>query len=127
MIKALAAKLFGSHSQRELKRVEPLADAVLAFEREYGALSNESLRGKTAKFKTRLAGGETLDDILPEALAAVREAAARVMGKTAYRVQVVGAIVLHQGRIAEMKTGEGKTLTAILAAYLNGLAGPYTS
>jgi preprotein translocase subunit SecA len=123
MIKALASKIFGSHSQRELKRIEPLADAVLALEREYNALTHEALRAKTAGFRERLANGETLDDLLIEALATVREGAARIMSKTAFRVQIIGAIVLHQGRIAEMKTGEGKTLTAILAAYLNALAG----
>jgi len=119
----LITKLFGSHSDRELKKIAPLADAVDRLEGEYRALSDEQLKAKTGEFKARLAQGETLDDLLPEAFAAVREAADRVLGMRPFRVQVIGGIVLHQGRIAEMKTGEGKTLVAVLPAYLNALAG----
>ena len=117
------AKLFGTPSQRELKRIQPTVDKILALEDEYRNLSEEALRGKTAWFKERLAQGETLDDILPEAFAAIREAADRVLGMRPYPVQLIGGIVLHQGRIAEMKTGEGKTLVAILPTYLNALTG----
>ena len=117
------AKLFGTPSQRELKRIQPVVDKILALEDEYRNLSEEDLRGKTALFKERLAQGETLDDILPEAFAAIREAADRVLGMRPYPVQLIGGIVLHQGRIAEMKTGEGKTLVAILPTYLNALTG----
>ncbi len=116
-------KVFGTRSQREVKKIRPLVNKVLALENEYGALSEEALKGKTAEFKARLAKGETLDDILPEAFAAVREAAWRVLGMKPYPVQIIGGIVLHQGRIAEMKTGEGKTLVAILPCYLNALTG----
>ena len=116
-------KIFGTRSQREVKKLQPLVNKVLALENEYGALSEEALKGKTAEFKERLAKGETLDDILPEAFAAVREAAWRVLGMKPYPVQIIGGIVLHQGRIAEMKTGEGKTLVAILPCYLNALTG----
>ena len=116
-------KIFGTRSQREVKKLQPLVNKVLALESEYGALSEEALKGKTAVFKERLANGETLDDILPEAFAAVREAAWRVLGMKPYPVQLIGGIVLHQGRIAEMKTGEGKTLVAILPCYLNALSG----
>ena len=119
----LITKIFGTRSQREIKRIQPLVDKILSLEEEYKALSEEELRGKTAIFKERLAQGETLDDILPEAFAAIREAADRVLGLRAYPVQLMGGIVLHQGRIAEMKTGEGKTLTAVLPLYLNALAG----
>ena len=107
-------KIFGTRSQREVKKLQPLVNKVLALESEYGALSEEALKGKTAIFKERLAKGETLDDILPEAFAAIREAAWRVLGMKPYPVQLIGGIVLHQGRIAEMRTGEGKTLTADL-------------
>ena len=117
------AKLFGTPSQREIKRIQPTVDKILALEDEYRNLSEEALRGKTAEFKERLAQGETLDDILPEAFAAIREAADRVLGMRPYPVQLIGGIVLHQGRIAEMKTGEGKTLVAILPTYLNALTG----
>ena len=117
------AKIFGTPSQRELKRIQPTVDKILALEDEYRNLSEEALRGKTAEFKARLAQGETLDDILPEAFAAIREAADRVLGMRPYPVQLIGGIVLHQGRIAEMKTGEGKTLVAILPTYLNALTG----
>ncbi len=119
----LLDKLFGTQSEREIKRLTPLVDKVMALEETYRALSDGELRGKTAQFRERLANGETLDGLLPEAFAAVREAADRVLGMRPYRVQVIGGIVLHQGRIAEMKTGEGKTLVAILPAYLNALAG----
>ena len=119
----LFTKLFGSSSQRELKSIYPIADKVDALEEEYKALTDTELQAKTPEFRERLAGGETLDDLLPEAFAACREAAWRVLGMRPYRVQVVGGIVLHQGRIAEMKTGEGKTLVATLPAYLNALTG----
>ena len=116
-------KMFGTRSQRELKKIQPTVDKILSLEEEYKSLSEEVLRGKTAEFKARLAKGETLDDILPEAFAAIREAADRVLGMRPYPVQLIGGIVLHQGRIAEMKTGEGKTLVAILPCYLNALTG----
>ena len=116
-------KLFGTRSQREIKKIQPTVDKILALEAEYKALSEEALRAKTQLFKDRLAAGETLDDILPEAFAAIREAADRVIGLRPYPVQLIGGIVLHQGRIAEMKTGEGKTLVAILPCYLNALTG----
>ena len=119
----LLTKLFGTRSQRELKKIQPLVDKILALEEHYCAISEEELRGKTAEFKARLAQGETLDDLLPEAFAAVREAAWRVLGMKPYPVQLIGGIILHQGRIAEMKTGEGKTLVAILPCYLNALNG----
>ena len=120
---SLFTKIFGTASQRELKSIYPIADKVDALEEEYKALTDAQLQAKTPEFKARLANGETLDDILPEAFAACREAAWRVLGLRPYRVQVVGGIVLHQGRIAEMKTGEGKTLVATLPAYLNALTG----
>ena len=116
-------KIFGSYSDRELKRIYPIADAIERLDSEYSKLSDDELRAKTDEFKTRLGKGETLDDILPEAFAAVREAAWRVLGMKPFRVQLIGGIVLHQGRIAEMKTGEGKTLVAVLPAYLNALTG----
>ena len=116
-------KLFGTRSQREIKKIQPTVDKILSLEDEYRALSEEELRAKTGLFKERLAQGETLDDLLPEAFAAVREAADRVLGMRPYPVQLIGGIVLHQGRIAEMKTGEGKTLVAILPCYLNALTG----
>jgi len=119
----LFTKLFGTRSQREIKQIQPLVDKILALEEEYKALSEDALRGKTAQFKQRLAQGETLDQLLPEAFAAIREAADRVLGMRPYPVQLIGGIVLHQGRIAEMKTGEGKTLVAILPCYLNALTG----
>ncbi len=119
----LITKIFGTRSQRELKKIQPLVDQVLALEEEYKALSDEELRGKTAEFKERLSQGETLDDLIPEAFAAVREASDRVLGMRPYPVQVIGGIILHQGRIAEMKTGEGKTLVAVLPCYLNALTG----
>ena len=119
----LFEKLFGTRSQRELKKIQPTVDKIIALEDEYKNLSEEALRGKTQEFKNRLAAGETLDDLLPEAFAAIREAADRVLGLRPYPVQLIGGIVLHQGRIAEMKTGEGKTLVAILPTYLNALSG----
>ena len=119
----LITKLFGTRSQREIKKIMPLVDKILALESEYKALSEAELKAKTAAFKTRLAEGETLDDLLPEAFAAIREAADRVLGMRPYPVQLIGGIILHQGRIAEMKTGEGKTLVAILPCYLNALTG----
>ena len=119
----LFTKMFGTRSDREVKKLAPTVDKVMALEEPYKKLSDDELRAKTQEFKTRLAGGETLDDLLPEAFATIREAASRVLGMRPYRVQVVGGLVLHQGRIAEMKTGEGKTLVAILPAYLNALTG----
>ena len=119
----LIQKIFGTYSQRELKSIYPIADKIEALEEEYRALTDEQLQAKTPEFKQRLQQGETLDDILPEAFAAVREAADLVLGLRPYRVQLIGGIVLHQGRIAEMKTGEGKTLVATLPAYLNALTG----
>ena len=119
----LFTKLFGTRSEREVKKIMPTVDKILSMEEEYRNLSEEELKAKTAWFKSRLEAGETLDDILPEAFAAVREAADRVLGLRAFPVQIIGGIVLHQGRIAEMKTGEGKTLTAVLPLYLNALAG----
>ena len=116
-------KIFGTRSQREIKKIQPTVDKILALEDDYKALSEEALKAKTAEFKNRLDQGETLDDLLPEAFAAVREAADRVLGMRPYPVQLIGGIVLHQGRIAEMKTGEGKTLVAILPCYLNALTG----
>ena len=120
---SLMKKLFGDYSSRELKSIYPIVDKIDALADEYKAMSDAQLKGKTQEFKDRLANGETLDDILPEAFATVREAADRVLGMRPYRVQLVGGIVLHQGRIAEMKTGEGKTLVATLPAYLNALTG----
>ncbi|MBQ8514059.1 MAG: preprotein translocase subunit SecA [Ruminococcus sp.] len=117
------SKLFGSYSTRELARIEPIKNKVLALEDEYKALSDAELKQKTFDFRERLETGETLDSMIPEALATVREAAARVLGKRPFPVQLIGAIVLHQGRIAEMKTGEGKTLVACVASYLNALPG----
>ena len=119
----LFTKLFGTRSEREIKKIRPTVDKILALEKEYKNLSEDALKAKTQEFKSRLAEGETLDDILPEAFAAIREAADRVLGMRPYPVQLIGGIVLHQGRIAEMKTGEGKTLVAILPCYLNALTG----
>lgn len=120
---SLLKKLFGDYSTKEIKRISGLKDKVLALENEYSALSDEQLQAKTPEFKERLQNGETLDGILPEAFAACREAAWRVLGMKHYPVQILGGIILHQGRIAEMKTGEGKTLVATLPAYLNALSG----
>ena len=119
----LITRIFGSYTDRELKKIYPIADAVEKLSEAYAAMTDEELRAKTDEFKKRLAEGETLDDILPEAFATVREAAWRVLGMKPFYVQLIGGIVLHQGRIAEMKTGEGKTLVAILPSYLNALAG----
>ena len=119
----LMKKIFGDYSSRELKSIYPIVDKIESMADKYKAMSDEALRAKTTEFKERLQNGETLDDILPEAFATVREAADRVLGMRPYRVQLVGGIVLHQGRIAEMKTGEGKTLVATLPAYLNALTG----
>ena len=116
-------KVFGTHSERELKRIYPLADKVESLAPMMAALSDEELRGKTKEYKARLNDGETLDDLLPEAYATVREAAKRVLKMEHYRVQIIGGIILHQGRIAEMRTGEGKTLVSTLPAYLNALEG----
>ena len=120
---SILSKLFGNYSEKELKRIKPLQQRVLDLEEEYRALSDEELKGKTFEFKNRLSKGETLDDLLPEAFAACREAGDRVLGMRHFPVQIIGGIVLHQGRISEMKTGEGKTLVATLPAYLNALAG----
>ena len=119
----LLKKIFGDYSSREIKRITPIKDKVLALDEEYSKLTDEELKAKTPYFKERLANGETLDDILPEAFAACREASWRVLGMKHFPVQILGGIVLHQGRIAEMKTGEGKTLVATLPAYLNALSG----
>lgn len=119
----LIEKIFGTHSENELKRIHPIVDRIEALEAEMQALSDTELKDKTREFKTRLEEGETLDDILPEAYAAVREAAKRSLGMRHYRVQLIGGIILHQGRISEMKTGEGKTLVSTLPAYLNALEG----
>ena len=120
---SLLTKIFGDYSSKEVKRVKPIADKVMALDEEYSALTDEQLQAKTAEFKQRLADGETLDDILPEAFATCREASWRVIGLKHFYVQIIGGIILHQGRIAEMKTGEGKTLVATLPAYLNALTG----
>ena len=120
---SLITKIFGTRSQREIKKIQPTVDKILSLEESYKQLSEEELKDKTRQFKERLVSGETLDDLLPEAFAAVREAADRVLGMRPYPVQLIGGIVLHQGRIAEMKTGEGKTLVAILPCYLNALTG----
>ena len=114
-------KLFGSYTDKELKKLYPIADQVEALNDEYSKLTDDELKAKTPEFKERLAQGETLDDILPEAFAAARDVCWRVLGMKPFRVQIIGGIVLHQGRIAEMKTGEGKTLVAVLPAYLNAL------
>jgi preprotein translocase subunit SecA len=119
----LLEKVFGTHSEREIKRIIPIVDKIEALEPEYIKLSDEALKAKTIEFKNRLKNGETLDDILPEAYATVREAAKRAIGQRHFRVQLIGGIILHQGRITEMRTGEGKTLTSTLPAYLNALEG----
>ena len=119
----LLKKIFGDYSAKEVKRVTPIKNKVLSLEEEYSKLSDKELQAKTPEFKERLAKGETLDDILPEAFAACREASWRVLGMKHFPVQIIGGIILHQGRIAEMKTGEGKTLVATLPAYLNALSG----
>ena len=119
----LINKIFGTYSERQLKKIYPLVDKIEALADKYKNMSNEELRGVTDVLRSRLDAGETLDDILPDAFAAVREADDRVLGKRPFRVQLIGGIILHQGRIAEMKTGEGKTLVATLPAYLNALTG----
>ena len=119
----LLKKLFGTTSEREVKAITPIVDKIEALDGTYSALTDEQLQAKTQEFKDRYQGGECLDDLLPEAFAACREAAWRVLGMKPYRVQLIGGIILHQGRIAEMKTGEGKTLVATLPAYLNALTG----
>ena len=119
----LVTSIFGTHSDRELKRIKATVDKVFSYEEEYAALDSAALVAKTQEFKDRYQAGETLDDLLPEAFATVREAAWRVLGMKPYRVQVIGGIILHQGRIAEMKTGEGKTLVATMPVYLNALTG----
>src|SRR6186713_1773738 len=123
MIQPLLAKVFGTQNERDLKRLRPIVDDVAAFEPTLEALSDEQLRAKTVEFRERLAKGETLDDLLPEAFAVVREAAKRTLGQRHYDVQMIGGMVLHQGRMAEMATGEGKTLVATLPLYLNALEG----
>ena len=120
---SLITKIFGTYSEKQIKKIIPIVDKIESLDAEYTAMSDDDLRGKTAEFKARLKNGETLDDILPEAFAAVREASWRVLGKKHFRVQLIGGVVIHQGRIAEMKTGEGKTLMATLPAYLNALTG----
>ena len=120
---SIIEKVFGTHSERELKRIEPIVKKIESYREEMGKLTDEELRGKTMEFKKRVAEGTSLDDILPEAYAVVREGAKRVLNQEHYRVQLIGGIVLHQGRIAEMRTGEGKTQTALLPAYLNALEG----
>ena len=117
------SKIFGSHSERELKRIYPIADKFESYKEAMGKLSDEELKDKTREFKKRLEDGATLDDILPEAFATVREAAKRVLGMEHFRVQLIGGIILHQGRISEMRTGEGKTLVSTLPAYLNAIEG----
>ena len=119
----LFEKVFGTHSEREIKRVIPIVDRIEALEPDYEKLSDEALRAKTTEFKNRIKNGETLDDILVEAYATVREAAKRTIRQRPFKVQLMGGVILHQGRIAEMRTGEGKTLMATLPAYLNALEG----
>ena len=119
----LMQKIFGTHSENELKRIYPIVDEVEALEPVMQKLSDSELKDKTREFKARLADGETLDDVLPEAFAVVREASVRVLGLRHFRVQIIGGIILHQGRISEMRTGEGKTLVSTLPAYLNALTG----
>ena len=116
-------KIFGTYSDRELKKVKPIADKVMALEGDMEKLTDAELKAKTSEFKERLKNGETLDDLLPEAFAVMREASWRVLGMKHFYVQVIGGVILHQGRIAEMKTGEGKTLVSTLPAYLNALTG----
>ena len=119
----LLSKLFPSYNDKELKKISKIVDVIESLEDKYKAMSDEELRACTDDFKSRIADGATLDELLPEAFAVVREASSRVLGMRHYRVQLVGGVVLHQGRIAEMRTGEGKTLVATLPAYLNALSG----
>ena len=121
MIGNLIKKVFGSKNDRELKRIQPIVDKINILEPEFQKLTDEQLKAKTGEFRERLVKGETLDEILPEAFAAVREASVRTLGMRHYDVQLIGGIVLHEGSIAEMKTGEGKTLAATLPLYLNAL------
>ena len=123
---SLLDKVFGTYSDREIKKIRPTMEKVLALDADMQKLTDEQLKNKTKEFQDRVAGGESLDDLLPEAFAVVREAAFRVLGMKHFPVQILGGIILHQGRIAEMKTGEGKTLVATLPAYLNALAGKGT-
>ena len=120
---SLIQKLFGTHSQHELKRLNPIIDKIESMDKEMQALTDQQLTHKTMEFKERYAEGETLDVLLPEAFAVAREAAYRVLGMKPYRVQLTGGVILHPGRISEMRTGEGKTLVAVLPAYLNALTG----
>ena len=120
---SIFSKIFGTHSERELKAIQPIVDKIVGMRDQMMQMSDEQLHDKTAEFKERLANGATLDDILPEAFATVREASRRVLGEEHYPVQLMGGIILHMGRIAEMKTGEGKTNVAALASYLNALEG----
>src|SRR5699024_2703146 len=122
-MKSLFEKIFSNYSDRELKKIEPIVEEIEALENSMKRLSDEELKNKTDEFKNRLNSGETVNDLLPEAFAVVREASDRVLGMRHFKVQLYGGIILHQGRIAEMKTGEGKTLVATLPAYLNGLTG----
>ena len=122
-MKNLVEKIFGTHSQRELKRIEPIVAKIESYDEAMQKLTDDELKAKTGEFKERLAKGETLDDILPEAYAVCREASWRVLGMKHFRVQLVGGVILHNGRIAEMRTGEGKTLVATLPSYLNALTG----
>ncbi|HBE12594.1 MAG TPA: hypothetical protein DCY74_00345 [Clostridiales bacterium] len=119
----LLTKIFGTHSDHEIKRILPIIDRIEALSKKYENMSDAELKGQTSLFKDRLQNGESLDALLPDAFAAVREASFRVLGIKHYRVQLIGGVILHQGRIAEMKTGEGKTLVATLPAYLNALTG----
>ena len=121
--KSIVEKFIGTYSDRELKRIQPIADSVIALDSDMQKLTDSELKNKTEEFKARLKNGETVDDILPEAFAVCREASFRVLGMKHFPVQIIGGIVLHQGRISEMKTGEGKTLVATLPAYLNALTG----
>ena len=120
---SIVSKIFGTYSDHQLRKLEKIADRIEALAPTYKDMGDEELRGMTQVFRNRLAAGETLDDILPDAFAAVREADDRVLGKRPFHVQLLGGIILHQGRIAEMKTGEGKTLVATMPAYLNALTG----
>ena len=119
----LFSKIFGTYSDKQIKKIEPIVDQIEALGDEYASMSDSQMRAKTDEFKERIANGEALDDILPEAFALVREASDRVLGKRPFRVQLMCGILLHQGRVAEMKTGEGKTLVAVLPSYLNALTG----
>ena len=120
---SIISKIFGTHSQHEVKRIIPIVNKIEALAPEFEKLTDDELKAKTPEFKERLEKGETLDDLLPEAYATVREAATRVLGMRHYRVQLIGGVILHQGRITEMRTGEGKTLVSTLPAYLNALEG----